>query len=757
MIYRFKLTYSGEDTTVTEPKGWAEFKSEIKRDFKSHGVIFKYTSGTLKLGFTDGRDVLETAFQNDGFDAVVTLTVDQRPDDISSWTEVFTGNAVMKNRELSNDYFSVDFESSTFQQKFINRLDIPVRLDRTTDLDGNILQIGALQTQTDDFDTIRLYRHFFAFAFNDASTDSSVVEFLVSAENTTDEKTLYATIGFGEVKTKSLDGVNGNKTAIKFTTESYNGADRPQPLWIVPTSGETNIDLQIRHNATLQLRSDLTSDMTATATLMLVQRRRNVEIVSHTIFTDTDTSLATTSWNYATTMQEDTLNQDFTTRIGDKFYLIYQFDVDIDDNASGNSYFQANASVTDSVTTVGNSYISFTHLPIQLTKSVKHWLVDEVFQRLIYILTGLNTSFYSDFFGTTNNSYAEDGCGALNTITNGYQLRGIDRPLTISMRDMLDWASARYGIGWGFERATIGANFRIRIELMEHFYKDVEILDLGSPVDIKEGESYTEETFPDLEISSVEVGYDEFFNDVGLNGVFEDFLTNSNYSLPISTIKGKYTKTSPLIASNDIIQAAYDKRDNAESWKYDESNFVIAVARTGADFIQENDENFESIGGLDNQASAYNIRHAPVYMFLDHALLVNSVLFGKPQDSLIQNTSVKINNTFNATFNNYEECLLGDVQRLQRSSESDIAIEDNFAGLRLFKPIQHVFTVAMTSEQLNTIVDAMELNGINNYGYLTYRDNEGTIKTGYPLTIAWNPNDEIAQVTTLEKADNYGV
>ena len=78
MLFRFKLTYSGADTTVIEPQGWDAFQSELKRDFKSHGVVFKYTSGTLKLGFADGRTLLEDAFRNDGYDAVVTLTVDQR-------------------------------------------------------------------------------------------------------------------------------------------------------------------------------------------------------------------------------------------------------------------------------------------------------------------------------------------------------------------------------------------------------------------------------------------------------------------------------------------------------------------------------------------------------------------------------------------------------------------------------------------------------------------------------------------------------
>ena len=128
MIYRFTLTYNSVDTEVCEPQGWDSFKSELKRDFKSHGVMFKYTSGTIKLGFADGKDILESAFRLEGFDAQVTLTVDQRADAFQAWEEAFSGIAVMKNRELNDMYFTVDFEGSSFQQKIINRLKTTLRV-----------------------------------------------------------------------------------------------------------------------------------------------------------------------------------------------------------------------------------------------------------------------------------------------------------------------------------------------------------------------------------------------------------------------------------------------------------------------------------------------------------------------------------------------------------------------------------------------------------------------------------------------------
>ena len=178
---------------------------------------------------------------------------------------------------------------------------------------------------------------------------------------------------------------------------------------------------------------------------------------------------------------------------------------------------------------------------------------------------------------------------------------------------------------------------------------------------------------------------------------------NLNTRLPISTVEGSYNRISKIITSGRLIQATFEtRRDTSKSWKLDKDIFMIAASRSGATFIPENDENFESINGIDNVSTAYNIRFAPVYNFLNHALIVNSALKGKSLSDLIINVSADVNKDFNATFSSYEVCLLGDSQRLQRSSVGNIAIGDNYEGLRLFEPVQHELTVAMSATQLNT-------------------------------------------------------
>ena len=751
MIYRFTLTHSGTSTVVAEPRGWIDFKSEIKRDFKSHGVVFKYTSSVLKLGFADGRDILENAFQLGGYDSVVELAIDERPDEYTSYTNVFTGNARMESRNLEEDYFECDFESSTFQQKVVNRLKTNIKTDSLIDLDGESL-VGSLTSYTNTWPTIRLFRTYSAVLFGSSFYSGSIAQ----TTSVTATKNTNGYIGFGVINIETLESVNLTKNEVT-TIDGVFDKDVTPALFIFDIDGPANVsgELDRTDNQEVSALVALNSDITYTTVYKILQYREASLISSKTIDTETDTHLNVTAiFDDITFDNTIVFDEDFTVLAGDELYLIYENEVTL---SAPPSYTYT---TINKMSGQGETFIIINLLTESTNESVKFWLIHDVFERAAYTISGKSDCFYSEFFGLTEHGYATDGCGGLNAITNGTQFRTIDNALNMSMEDLLSWASARYGIGWGFEK-TYDGSYRIRVEPMEHFYQDGQILDLGDPLPIKQKGSYKESSFDPLLINKFEIGYSKFNKEIAILNNFEDFLTKSEYSLPISSVDGTYTKVSKFICSNDIIQATFEAKKNlGKSWKYDEDNFIIALRRDASNFLPENNENFESTTGLDDEGTAYNIRHAPVFMELEHALLINSSLMGKPLDKLIQNTSAKINLNFSARFNSYETCLLGDSQRLLRSSAGNIEIGDNYEGLRLWNPIIHELRVALTCDQFNTIIDAMENNSIDsdkNLGYLTYRNNEGQIKNGYIINggVIWNPNDGIADIKTLERADNY--
>lgn len=744
MLYRFKLTYSGEDTTVIEPMGWSEFKSEIKRDFKSHGVIFKYTSGTIKLGFADGRDVLETAFQNDGFDAVVTLTVDQRDADTDDFVNTFTGNAVMKNRELSELYFTVDFESSTFQQKVINRLNTTLRVNSALDLDGGALT--PITPLTTDWGSIR-FSHVY---FGSASFKNEIAN-NVTTGNPEDEIIRYFVLEYDDTLIDTLD------KKIILTSALSSGV----PTYVVESAinGDLVFTSKFARNFSITVDSSVGSEDTTVQYQYLLRHsdEDDVTITTYTLY-DSGITTQTEGTTKAYGNETDNVTQAITgVNTGDKFRVYCKL---TGAPTLGIATVDFIAGTYSRGTIAGNNWdIKFSILKDQETFSTSYYMIYEFIDHLLSIVTGSDSKLKSDFLNRTDIGASIDGCGGLNMVTNGNMLRGLTDTPEITLNEALNSLLAIYGLGWGFEKES--GNYFIRVEPMEYFYTDNEILDLGSPLSIKELDSYKETSFEPLLINNAKIGYKKFSNDEQIIGDRDDFLTVSEYSLPISTIDGQYSRISAMTTSGRLIQATFESRvDTTTAWKLDKNVFLIAASRSGGTFIPENDENFESVDGLDDKTTAYNIRLAPVYNFINHALIINSALKGKGLSELILNVSADVNKDFKATFNQYEVCLLGDSQRLQRSAVGNITIGNNYQGLRLFNPIQHTFTVAMTAAQLTLIINAMENNSDDsskNFGYLSYKNDSSVAQKGFPLTIVWNPNDEIAEVTTLEKSDNYGI
>lgn len=315
---------------------------------------------------------------------------------------------------------------------------------------------------------------------------------------------------------------------------------------------------------------------------------------------------------------------------------------------------------------------------------------------------------------------------------------------------MLKSIQAIYGIGWGFEKQYEGG-YKLRVELMEHFYTDTLIADFNGGYKL---ESYRESIFDELVFNKVEVGYSKFANDEDIDKTREDFLTKTTYSTPILTEDGVHNRISPLITSGRLIQATFEQTDDSKSWKYDDNIFFVAVVDSFGILIPENDENFDTVNGLDDSETEYNIRHAPVYMFLNQALLVNSSLMGKSILKNFINVDTKINQSFESQFSASESCLLGDSQRLLRSSVGNIRTIDNYEGLRLFNPIKHELEIGLTQLQLDDLIDQMESD---DKGYITYNNNEGESKEGYILNIEWNQNENISKIETVERSNNYGV
>ena len=163
--YQFTLNYNSTDTVLAaneQPKNFASVKSRIKRDFKTHGTFYSFTDGNLKLEFPgSGRTVLKDAFETEGVDAVVTLTVERKKQDETSYTTIFTGQANFLNYELNTDFVLIDFEDISIQTKIMGRSGIKYDTAKTTDLEGNAI---APDYTSINYNPLEIYRESSIFA-----------------------------------------------------------------------------------------------------------------------------------------------------------------------------------------------------------------------------------------------------------------------------------------------------------------------------------------------------------------------------------------------------------------------------------------------------------------------------------------------------------------------------------------------------------------------------------------------------------------
>jgi hypothetical protein len=549
MLYRFVLTYNGVETTVIQPKGWVDFESEIKRDFKSHGVMFKFTSGTLKLGFADGRDVLESAFQLEGLDAQVQLTADRRADQYASWENLFTGNAVMKNRELTESYFNVDFEGSSFQQKVINRLKNDIRLDATTDIDGNALT-GSSTVYSGLWQGLRVAEEY--EANYRTGGDSSLFETFALRNptvGTTTDTTIYQHLtpfftgviedGLKEYQVSTEAFVNGQASTSGYNLESA-------------ISGNLTISGSIKY----QLQGDAVTDFGTGAIIGWVRwyvrhLAQDFSLISQDEITELQwTDLRTVSgspftWSFDTGVIEESFSFEVPNDISatDKIFVYPEIQFDL---PAGNNYLD----VTD-FDLYQNSNYKLRLIKNAATYSVQQiWLVHDILTRMIEIITGETDRLYSDFFGNTENGYVSDGCGALMGIVNGSHLRLLDTPVSTSLSKFLESLNAIFGIGYSFQKEYDGS-YKLRVEPLEYFYGDGEILDLGSPVSIKEKLSYKESIFDGLTFNNISIGYEKFSEDEDLSGSQDDktHISKCPNSLQVEDLYKRHLRQDLIVVS----------------------------------------------------------------------------------------------------------------------------------------------------------------------------------------------------------------
>lgn len=216
------------------------------------------------------------------------------------------------------------------------------------------------------------------------------------------------------------------------------------------------------------------------------------------------------------------------------------------------------------------------------TTIAKVFAVNEVISRIAESVTNDKLRAYSEYFGRTDSqpyALSEDGCGALEVITNGIRVRGQENKtpgkidvFSQSLQDVFKGLCPIHNIGMGIEPDTNRAGYnRLRVEPWTFFYNDTLVLScVGIDKVVRKAN--------DKEIFSIfQFGYDKWEAEE-FNGL-DELLTKRNYRTTLTQVKNTLAQISTFIASGYALEVTRRKAGSSQDWRYDNDVFIVCVKR----------------------------------------------------------------------------------------------------------------------------------------------------------------------------------
>jgi len=244
----------------------------------------------------------------------------------------------------------------------------------------------------------------------------------------------------------------------------------------------------------------------------------------------------------------------------------------------------------------------------------------EAGQRIIESLTGQTTGLDSPILGRTDTPtvYDEDGIGSLLFLTNGKLIRQFPTgyttddsekksQLTFSLKEWFESLDRVLCLGAGVKYED--DQYKLYVDDRKEFFKNTVLLEISR--DVMEVDTFEKEKDTDLYYNEIEVGstYEAPSEISGL----EEYNSKQNYSTPLLN-ENKLDLLCKWIYAVYPFEFARRKKfegTETEDYKYDNNNFIFQVYRDGADFIQQTDEDFDEVNGLENIETYMNLPITP--------------------------------------------------------------------------------------------------------------------------------------------------
>lgn len=565
---------------ISEPDGWKDAKLVMERDPNFFSLIERY-DGAANGGFVfygdngeedGGVNFLKDVEVNYGFDENIELLAELSFDDIN-YQEVFNGLVDLSEKnEMTDNKIQAPVIRDDFWARFINRMDTPVNVTGTEDLDGN--SVGAV-TATDVELTSQTLRQ----TFRRTTGYNANNEGTFTNDNQTVGTTAYLIFDNGR---HDLDEITerfeyGTQVSAELPT------DVKKYIFLTEYAGDYEFDFSVRYALVFG------ASVNVSVSWWLAYKVNDVL---------TTTQIGTTTSGTGVTTHKDgtprTLNTTVTLPQSAEVYvygivtlnlntsITYFPDYDNDTGAPFDDVYTAMEVIAD------------TTFP---ATTVQGYMLDDLISGVLNRMGLPSNALSSDFFTS--------GCGADFMAIKGLQIRNYtlsEKPFFISFKQLWDGLNPIFNLGLGYE--TVASVQKIRIEEKEHFLDDTPVINFSNVRDI--GSGYD----GDLIFKTIKTGYKKWESE-DASGI-DDPQTKHTYATRFIKTGKDITIESEFIAASLAFENARRKtRKKSTDYKHDNDTFILALNTGTTPYTPELMENFNGVTNLINEDTRYNLILTP--------------------------------------------------------------------------------------------------------------------------------------------------
>lgn len=707
-MYRFYLYHAdrGKYTRIKDPVGWNSLGKTIKRDMAWHGIFFEYTP---KLQFIkDGKEFIKFYYEKYGIEAMIILKIMKRDTATGEYLEDYIGRLNLTSYRVGTIYAECNLESSSqLLQKIKNRQDVKVDLAKLVSQGGKAITPFANESYNITLHsrviskTLQSNRKTVGTIYGNSSAGAATRYLQIAFSHDVSElgEVFDYADGFSQLKPDDfakhhikVDGVSAGSYAFraKFRIKA-------RAITIGLVGGSDAITLK----SILVIRK---KDGSLTG---FNQTHINTTFAMGSQY---DSGFIDVDWTY-----------NYTAETGEEIYFYWDF-VHNSPGANLNEEFIFDLAVENYFKAVVASVA-----PVSVNKTQ---LWHEAFARVLQSITDTSDPFRSNFYGRTDSApitYAADGAGSLKSIINGHLLRGSVKPLYCTLKQLIDASMAMDGVGISIEKVS-GVE-RVRVESLSFFYQAKRLMRLDYVKDIEK------EVAEDMYANELDNGNDVWTNNKTTNN--DEYNAARSWTLPITQLKKKLSLRNPYITSGSLLETVRRLSiDPTKDTEQDNSNFVIQLRRNGG-FEPDRNQDFSTVTGIIDPASAYNLKLSPKRCLLKNGKTLRSFL------EKYKDQSIKFS---------FGDGNTGMSTRLSSETADVVEAADQLISSLdrpLFLPEVYSIKAKLTRQQLIDLQTTDPSATANVWQFIEFSDTNKNYKRGYVLEAKPSPDSNECDLTLL--------